>query len=405
MSVIGNNIANAGTTGFKASRAEFQDILSVSVKGIGSKAQVGSGSKLANVKVLHNQGDVTRTDSNTDLAINGEGFFVVQSPMGRTFTRDGSFRFNKLGELVTGDGHKVLGHSFRDGKKVNTLESINLASTNVPAKETSKVDVKINLDSRVKPLVFDVSRPDQTSHFSSSLMVYDSVGVQRLVTLYFNKNEQNNWEYHVMADGADAEPTKPGELVEMASGKLIFDDKGYLKEEQEVSNSFNFNNGAMPDQKIQFDFGTSLAEGGDGVQAATQFGIDSNVSSHSQDGHSVGNLSSLSFDDKGIMLAAYDNGMVRNVAQVALARFENKQGLFKLGRNLYRQTNQSGQAAIGAPEEGGRGEILSRSLELSNVDLAKEFVNLMAASRNFKANSKVIKTANEMTQEVLGLKR
>ena len=405
MSVAGDNIANAGTTGFKASRSEFQDMLSVSLKGVSGGDQVGSGSRLAHVKQIFNQGDVTRTENTTDMAISGDGFFVIDSNTGRAYSRDGSFSFNKHGELVNGDGYKVLGFSYVDGKPANKLEAIKLDATTIPAKATERAGIMMNLDSRSAPAKsFDIKNPDETSTFANSLVVFDNVGTERLVNMYFNKTDNNKWEYHVLVDGKDADGGKPGEMVEMANGNVIFNDKGVLQEESEGKNSFNFNNGAAAGQKIVFDFGKSIKDGGNGFNASTQYGANSSVSRHTQDGNSAATLSSLSFSDQGVLTAVYDNGDRREVSQVGLARFENNQGLFKLGKNLFRESRESGLAAIGRPTEAGRGEILSRSLELSTVDLASEFVNLMTLSRNFKANSKVITTADEMIQEVLKLK-
>lgn len=405
MSVAGDNIANSGTTGFKASRSEFQDMLSVSLKGVNGGDQIGSGARLAHVKQIFNQGDVTRTENNTDLAISGDGFFVIDSNTGRSYSRDGSFYFNKEGQLVNSDGYKVLGFTYIDGKASNKLEAIQLGATTIPAKATEKVGVMMNLDSRELPnKKFDIKDPEATSNFANSVVIYDNVGTERLVNLYFNKTDNNKWEYHVLVDGKDADGGTPGEMIEMADGKISFNDKGILQEEAEGSNSFNFNNGAAPGQKIKFDFGKSVTEGGDGFHASTQYGVGSTVSRHTQDGNSAATLASLAFNDKGILSAVYDNGDRRDISQVSLARFENNQGLFKLGKNLFRESRESGLAAIGRPEEAGRGEILSRSLELSTVDLASEFVNLMTLSRNFKANSKVITTADDMIQEVLKLK-
>jgi len=405
MSVTGDNIANAGTTGFKASRSEFQDILAVSLKGMAGGAQIGAGTRLANVKVLHNQGDVTRTESNTDMAISGEGFFVTDAPFGRGYTRDGSFHFNKVGELVSADNYKVLGFEYRNGKRTNLISPISLSNANIPAKATDEVSIRMNLDTRANRQTFDKKNPNDTSDYSSALVVYDNIGTQRLVTLYWNKTDNNRWDYHAMVEGKDAAGGKPGEMYEMARGRLQFDNNGLLQEEISQNNSFNFSFGAKPNQVIKFNFGKSLKEGGDGLRATTQYGIKSSVARHGQDGHSTGNLASLTFDDQGVMTAAYSNGELREIAQVALAKFEDNEGLFKMGKNLYKATRVSGQPAVGGPEEGGRGEIISKSLELSNVDLAKEFVNLMTQSRNFKANSKVITTSDEMAQEILNLKR
>jgi len=405
MSVAGDNIANAGTTGFKASRAEFQDLLSVSLKGVDGGNQIGSGARLAHVKQVFNQGDITRTDNSTDLAIHGDGFFTIDSNLGRAYSRDGSFYFSKDGQLVNADGYKVLGYSFKDGKPTNKLEAISLDATTVPAKATEKLSIMMNLDARdLSAKNFDIKDPDSTSNFANSVVVYDNVGTERLVNLYFNKVDNNKWEYHALVDGKDAEGGKPGEMKEMANGTITFNDKGVLQEVSEGNSSFDFNNGAAGGQKIKFDFGKTLKDGGDGFRASTQYGSGSSISSHGQDGNSAASLSSISLNDKGILSAVYDNGDRRDVSQVSIAKFENNQGLFKLGKNLFKESRESGEASIGRPEESGRGEILSRSLELSTVDLAAEFVNLMTLSRNFKANTKVITTADDMIQEVLKLK-
>ena len=184
-----------------------------------------------------------------------------------------------------------------------------------------------------------------------------------------------------------------------------FNQDGLLQEEVEKSNSFNFADGARPDQKIKFSWGDSLAEGGDGSTASTHFGSPSTTARHTQDGYAAATLASMSFNDSGILTAVYDNGEAMDVAQIAVAKFENNEGLYKLGKNLLKESKESGQAALGKPGEGGRGEVLSQSLEVSNVDLANEFVNLMTGQRNFAANAKTLTTADQMLQEVLNIKR
>jgi len=185
----------------------------------------------------------------------------------------------------------------------------------------------------------------------------------------------------------------------------MFDQNGKLQEEIAESSSFNFNKGAAPGQVIEFDFGKSLKEGGTGFEAMTQFGSKSSIARHTQDGSSAATLSSLSFNDEGVLSASYDNGELKNIAQISLAKFENAEALFKQGKNLFKETRKSGQAALGNPGVDGRGEVLSKSIELSNVDIADEFINLMNAQRTFQANTKTITTADKMLQEVLNLKR
>lgn len=406
MTVIGDNLANASTTGFKASRAEFQDVLATSLKGIDGGDQFGAGTKLAHIKSLFSQGDIARTDSVTDLAISGDGFLVVEANFGRGFTRDGSLHFDADGNLVNPDGYKVMGfESDQEGKITNKLGPIQLGNTTIPAKASTKANISMNLDSRVTPKVFDITKPDDTSHYANSMTVYDNVGTARVVTLYFNKTADNNWEYHAVAGSEDVDGVEKGVLTEMASGTLVFSPQGLLQEEQVGNNSFNFNRGAAPDQKIEFNFGESILEGGDGTKGSTQYGSKSAVAKHSQDGFSAGALTSLSFNDNGILSAVYDNGNQRDISQIAISKFENNEGLFKVGKNLLKESRSSGQAAIGKPTEQGRGQILAKSIELSTTDIANEFVSLMTQQRNFQANAKTIQTADQMLNEVLNLKR
>ncbi len=405
MGVISDNIANAGTTGFKSSRAEFQDVLAVSLKGIDGGDQFGAGTKLSHIKSIMTQGDVTRTESITDLAINGDGFFKVEAPFGPGFTRDGSMHFNKEGELVNPDGYKVIGFKANSDNEITTKEGpVKLGNTTIQAQATENVKVSMNLDSRVEVKEFNPERPEETSNFSNSMTVYDNVGTARLVTVFYNKAENNNWTYRVMADGTDVEGGIAGQMSLQAQGQLLFNDKGQLQQEVEGTNSFNFNKGAKPDQKIVFNFGEAISEGGDGTDASTQYGSGSALARHTQDGASAATLSSLSFNDSGVLTAVYDNGEARDIAQIAMAKFENNEGLFKVGKNLFKESRNSGQAAMGKPGEAGRGEVLSKSIELSNVDIANEFVNLMTAQRNFQANAKTISTADAMLQEIFRMK-
>jgi flagellar hook protein FlgE len=308
--------------------------------------------------------------------------------------------------MINGDGYRVNGFQpDAEGKMTNKLEPIKLGSTTIPATASNEVKISMNLDSRENVMVFDPKNPEKTSNFNNSVTVYDNVGTARLVTMYFNKTADGTWDYHAMVDGNDAQGGKPGEMVEMATGTLKFNAKGVLEEEVEKNNAFNFNKGAGQGQKIAFDFGKSIKDGGTGIDASTQYGSRSSVARHSQNGSSAATLASMSFNDDGVLTAVYDNGVQRELGQVAIAKFENTEGLFKTGKNLFKETRKSGQAAIGKPGLDGRGEVLSKSIEASNVDIANEFINLMAAQRNFQANTRTITTSDQMLQEVLNIKR
>lgn len=406
LGVISDNIANAGTNGFKASRAEFQDLLSTSLKGFDGSNQIGTGVKLGHVKLLMGQGDIARTESSTDLAISGDGFFRVQTPFGDAFTRDGSMHFNKDGNLVSADGYEVLGfQSNAKGKITTKLKPIKIKSQTIPAKATEEVKIDMNFDSRADILAFNPERPDDSANFSHAVTIYDNVGTARVITLYYNKEANNTWTYRAMVDGKDVEGGNPEKMVAMAKGTITFNNKGVLQDVKQTESSFNFNKGAAPGQSIKFNFGKSIVEGGDGLGASTQFGSKTIVSRHSSDGHSAAPIGSFSFNSEGILRAIYANGESRDIAQVAIAAFESNEGLFKLGKNLYRSTRNSGRPIMGRPGESGRGEIIAKSIELANVDIADEFVSLMTSQRNFQANAKTLQTADEMLQEVLSLKR
>ena len=406
MSVISDNIANAGTFGYKASRPEFQDTLAQSLKGIDGGDQIGTGTRIAHITPIFVQGPIQRTEKITDLAINGNGFFEVIAPFGPGYTRDGSFHFDKDGYLINGDGYRIIGFLADEKGEISVQKgSVRLGNTTTPAKASENVEINMNLDSREIIQDFDEEKPEETSSYSNSLTIYDNIGIARLVTVFFNKVTENRWEYHVMSDGKDIPGGEEGEWIEQASGALIFNNKGQLQEERVGDNSFDFNKGAALGQQIKWNFGESITEGGNGVDASTQYGSKSTTARHLQDGSSAAELASLSFNDKGILIAVYSNGTSRSVAQIGLAKFENNEGLFKTGRNLFKESLKSGQAVFGHSESGGRGAILAKSIELSNVDIAGEFVNLMTSQRNFQANARSITTADQMLQEVLGLKR
>ena len=406
MSVVGNNIANAQTAGFKKSRAEFQDMLSSSLKGIDGGDQIGTGTKLAHVHGMFTQGGIARTENITDVALNGHGFFAIEAAYGRGYTRDGQFQFSKEGLLMTGDGYNVLGfQADNEGKITNKVGAIKLGNTTIPASPTKDVSLNMNLDSRTKIVPFNKDNPDKANFYNNSVTVYDSQGNAHLVTLFFNRTGPNNWNYHAYVDGAEAAGGEPGKMVRMAGGTLRFNPKGQLEEEIQNESSFSFKGGAKANQKINFDFGKSIKEGGDGKDGSTHFGSDTSIARTNQDGYTAATLASMSFNDDGVLTAIYNNGVTKDLAQLAVAKFENNEGLYRMGKNLFKQTRKSGQGTLGKPGKDGRGEILSKSVELSNVDIAEEFVNLMNTQRNFQANTRTMSTSDKMLQEILNIKR
>lgn len=407
ISIYGDNIANSNTTGFKTSRPEFQDVVSKSLKGLLGGNQIGKGTRLSSVNPVFAQGSIVQTDSATDLAITGDGFFVLDGADGRSFTRNGALHFDKDGALINSDGLRVVGFQADDTGKVSSkIGPIAVERTVIDARKTSEVKMYMNLDLRADSILqFNPEQPEKTAHFATGATVYDTAGSPHVVTLFFNKVDENGgWTWRAMAKGEEVVGGTPGKLIEQASGKLIFDTDGRLKDQQVDKSSFNFKGGALPDQAITFNFGNDKTKGGDGL-SVTQYGTESEAYKTLQDGYQAGTLKGLTFNDDGMLSAIYSNGETISVAQIALAKFENPEGLFKMGQNRFRDSRLSGQATIGSPGKGGRGMVSPKTLESSTTDIATEFINLMTAQRNFQANSKVISVADDMMQDVINLKR
>lgn len=408
LGVIGDNIANANTTGFKASRTEFQDIISKSLKGILGGNQVGRGVKVGGVNPILAQGNVDPTEKATDLAISGEGFFVLKGVDGQSFTRDGSFHFDKQGFLVNSDGLRVQGFEADDNSRIiNKLGDIRFPKVLTPAKPTNRIKFEMNLDSRGDiTRKFDPNDPFITSHFSTGVEVFDSQGNKHLMTVFFNKTNDGEWTYRGMVDGAEVTGGEAGKLKEVCEGKITFNVDGKLETEEMTKSAFNFKGGALQDQKIVLDFGDSIkTDGGKGLEGTKQYGRESDLLTWSQDGASAGTITNMSFNDQGILTVLYSNGEARDLAQVCLAKFENPESLFKVGNNRLKESREAGTPSIGVSGQGGRGMLFAKSLERSTVDLGTEFVSLIQTQRGFQSNAKTITTTDQLLEEVLNLKR
>ncbi len=410
LGVTADNIANSNTTGFKASRAEFQDIMSRSLKGIDGGNQLGRGVRIGAVNPLLSQGSLDHTDRSTDLGINGQGYFQVKGSEGVSYTRDGSFHFDKDGFLVNNDKQRVQGYEANEKGKLETkLGDIKFPKALVNATATSSVKLDLNLDSRAtaNAKTFDPKDPYKTSDYATAVEIYDSQGAKHVLNVFFNKGENREWTYRGMIDGKDIEGGAPQgqQLAQAVTGKLSFTEDGFLKSQEQTESNFNFAGGAKPDQQIKLNFGDDIASGGKGLTGTKQFGKDSDVISWNQDGASAGMVTNLSFNDEGILTASYSNGQVLDLGQVVLAKFENPEALLKVGGNLFKQSRDSGEASVGAARLSGRGSLMAKSLERSNVDLAGEFVTMITNQRAFQANSKAITTSDELMNEVIQLKR
>lgn len=407
LGVIGDNIANANTIGFKASRAEFQDIISKNLKGILGGNQIGRGVKIGAVNPILSQGNVDATEKVTDLAISGDGYFKVKGTDGESFTRDGSFHFDREGYLVTNDNQRVQGFSTDEkGNVVNKMVDIKFPRALIPAKATKELKLDLNLDSRMEPTKkFDAKDPYSTSHYSTGVEMYDSQGNKHLLSFFFNKVADREWEFKGLVDGKEVSGGEEGMLSQVCAGKLTFTVDGKLDSQETTESNFNFKGGALQDQQVKLNFGDAIKDGGKGLDGTKQYGKNSDLITWNQDGAAAGTITSLSFNDEGTLTAVYSNGQASDLAQIALAKFENPEALFKVGNNRLKESRESGAASIGSPGAAGRGKLFAKSLERSTVDLATEFVNMIQNQRGFQANAKTITTTDELLNEVIQLKR
>lgn len=408
LGVIGDNIANSNTVGFKASRAEFQDIIAKSLKGILGGNQIGRGVKIGAVNPILVQGNVDATEKATDLAISGDGYFIQKGSDGESFTRDGSFHFDREGYLVSKNNQRIQGfQADESGQILNKVGDIKFPRALIPAKATKEIKMDLNLDSRTQTLKqWDPQNPYDSSHYSTGIELYDSQGNKHLMTMFFAKTADRTWEWHGMVDGKEVTGGAEGEMAEVASGRVTFTVDGKLDTEETTNSAFNFAGGALQNQQIKIDFGDSITtDQGEGLDGTKQYGKESDLISWIQDGSAAGTINNLSFNDEGVLTALYSNGETQDLAQIALAKFENPEALFKIGKNSLKEARDSGPPAVGSPGKAGRGKIFAKSLERSTVDMASAFVNLIQNQRAFQANAKTITTTDELLNEVINLKR
>ena len=389
--VTGNNIANSGTVGFKESRAEFSDVFALSYGGI-SQTAIGSGVRLSAVTQQFGQGNIDFTGNNLDLALNGQGFFVVNDGGTQIYSRAGAFQVNREGFVVNSEGQRLQVYPPQNtiGTQFNTglVSDLQLSTSEAPPQATTEVDAQLNLSANAEPIdpattPFNKDDPG-TFHNSTSVTVYDSLGQAHTSTLYFVNRGPLQWDSHLAIDGQDVGAAQP----------LSFNDDGTLATPTAAINygSFSPTNGAQ-DLNIAFDLG-----------GATQYGAGFNVTSLRQDGFTTGRLNGIDIDPTGVVFARFTNGQAMSLGKVALANFANPQGLQQLGDNAWAATFGAGEVVLGSAGSGTFGAIQSGGLEASNVDLSEQLVNLITAQRNFQANAQVISTADTITQTIINLR-
>ncbi len=416
MSVVGNNIANMDTYGFKSSRTYFADIINQSLSGVSGANQIGLGVTLSSVAPIFSQGAFESTENPLDLAVDGSGFFMVRNADDNAFyTRAGQFSLDETGVIIDQNGLYLQGYQVDPrGNVLNTVGNLEIAATSYPPEPTLAVEVKANLQSDDAILVaaFDVNDIDNTCNFATTISVYDSLGNEHPLILGFRKTAEaitgNTWAWYAVTQAADS---ASGNQEVQAQGTLTFNTSGALNAESAVtyplaSGGFDFTGGPTPAQLIDFDFGTNiLTDLGDGLDGVTQFGAASGVYSLLQDGFPSGSLQGVSIAETGVLTGAFTNGKMRALGQVAIANFPSPSGLQNNGKMLFSESANSGTVVVGQAGNEGLGIVRANTLELSNVDIAGEFVRMITAQRGFQANSKVITTSDEVLTELVNLKR
>ena len=406
LSQIGNNIANMNTVGYKGTRAVFQDILGQNILGSAQGGTVGLGVRMVDAERLYKQGALLGTGLTTDLAIDGQGFFVLKGDIGQEsanfFSRAGQFHLNNEGFVVNPSGLKLMGYSAdATGNIGATLGPLKPVDAPFPPAATTKIKLAMNLQSSSKvkvdgggnALVFDPTDPDASANFSTSVTLYDKLGQAYQADVYFQKTASNEWDFHVLVDGGQLDGGTAGIKEDISAGTLQFDGDGNLIGGGPLAGSFTPTGAADP-----VDFTIDFAN-------STQWSGDSTVAKLSQDGAQSGIFQGIDIQSDGTITGTFSNGKTRIVGQVALARFRSTHGLDSVGNTLFVETPGSGAVTIGRASTGGLGKIHSGALEQSNVDLAEEFTALILAQRGYQANTRNITTADQMMQETLNLKR
>jgi flagellar hook protein FlgE len=389
LNVTANNIANTQTTGFKGSRTEFADLYAVSLQGTSNNAS-GSGVRVAAVTQQFSQGNVEFTDSNLDLAISGQGMFILSDDGALSYTRAGSFQMNRDGYVVNSQQQRLQVYPPLVGGAFNTggLTDLRLQTTDSAPAATETVEYVLNLPGNAsEPTVtpFDPNNPNSFNH-ATSLTLFDSLGATHTGTMYFSKTANpNQWEARLFIDGND---TGAVQTLQYSNTGLLQTPVGGLL----TYPTFTPTTGAAP-MDITVDLGMS-----------TQFGSNFAVNSVSQDGFTTGRLIGIDIDETGIVQARFTNGNSVALGQVAIANFANPQGLQQLGNTQWAETFASGQSLRGQAGNSGFGLIQSGALEGANVDVTEQLVQMITAQRNFQANAQMISTADSITQTIINMR-
>ncbi|MDN7701688.1 flagellar hook protein FlgE [Burkholderia semiarida] len=398
LDVIGNNIANANTVGFKSSTAQFADMYANSV-ATSVNTQIGIGTSLNAVQQNFGQGTINTTNSSLDVAINGNGFFQMSNNGVTTYSRDGTFQRDKNGFIVDSQGRNLMGYAANGGGVINTAQTVPLQAptSNIAPTATTKITGQFNLNSQDKvPAKTPFDPNDNTTYnYSTSIQVYDSLGGSQAVNMYFVKSAAGTWEAYANVQGA-ATPTD--------LGTITFDSSGAIK-------STTLPGSTTPTTSLgQFDFTVPTTDGSTTPQqltlnltGTTQYGGKNGVNNLAQDGYASGTLTTYTIGADGKLTGNYSNGQTAVLGQIAIANFNNPNGLVNLGGNQYAESSASGVPQVSAPGSTNHGTLQGSALENSNVDLTAQLVNLITAQRNYQANAQTIKTQQTVDQTLINL--
>jgi len=389
LGVTANNVANVNTTGFKQSRAQFAEVFAVGTQSVSSSAS-GSGVRLSTISQQFTQGNIDFTDNALDLAIAGEGFFVLSDNGSRSYTRAGAFGVDNQGNVVNAQGLRLQAYPFAGNGLFNTgtPQDLQLTTGANPPAATTQAALGLNLPANaavpVNP-VFDPLDPSSFNH-TTSVTVYDSLGAAHTETTYFIKDvAPNTWNTQVEIDGTPVAGAVP----------IVFNNDGTLQSPA---------GGLMPLASYTPSTGAADISMSLDFSAATQFGNAFGVNSLSQDGFTTGRLTGVSVDAEGVVFARFTNGQSTSLGKLALANFVNQQGLQQLGDTNWGESFSSGDALLGEAGTASFGDIQSGALEASNVDLTAQLVQMITAQRNFQANAQMIETADTVTQTVINIR-
>ena len=406
INVVGDNIANVSTVGFKSGSANFNDVLGART---GGGQRLGAGVQMGSVSQAFGQGSFIQSGGALDYAIQGGGFFEVvgehDGVENSYYTRNGRFSLNADGLVVNEDGLRLQGYQVdANGDITGAPGDIEISGQSAPS-ATTMADIDLNLnpnDAGAGP--WNPLDPSGSSDYQTSMTVYDSLGNSHEVQMYFVNNGGGAWEWHSMVDGSELNGGTPGVMTEIADGNLTFDTNGQLDTETLNASSADFL-GATPGQAIQFDFGDAITTDGGTGAGSSQVAGESSVEAVDQDGREPGELLDIITSDDGTISGLYSNGETEPLAKLAIASFRAPENLQRQGDQLWVASRDSGQAMLGEAGTSGRGSVASNALEGSNVDLGDELVTLIAYQRAFQANARTISTADEMLTEVANLKR